>query len=226
MTIGGMTETPPTSTENGRAFLILHGWQNHRPVGHWQYWLADRLADLGHEVVYPQLPEADDPDLERWLAELDALLGELEGRRVTVVCHSLACLLWLHAVARDDVLSGPVERVLLVSPPSAEVALEHPEIAEFAPPPLTPERLAAAASYTRIVGTDNDPYCPRGAATAYAEPLGLPADVLPGEAHLNPGSGYGPWPSLLDWCLRASSEAYEKMPIRCRSEQRTDAPGS
>ena len=62
----GMTETP--TANDGRAFLILHGWQNHRPAAHWQHWLADRLTDLGHEVAYPQLPEPDDPDLERWLA--------------------------------------------------------------------------------------------------------------------------------------------------------------
>lgn len=28
--------------ERPRAFLILHGWQNHRPEGHWQHWLAGR----------------------------------------------------------------------------------------------------------------------------------------------------------------------------------------
>ena len=44
------------------------------------------------------------------------------------------------------------------------------------------------------------------AATEYAEPLGLPADVLPGQAHLNPDSGYGDWPSLLDWCLEPSAD--------------------
>ncbi|TQE31907.1 alpha/beta fold hydrolase [Streptomyces ipomoeae] len=209
-----------TPTGNhGRAFLILHGWQNHRPANHWQHWLADRLTDLGHEVAYPQLPEPDDPDLERWLAELDALLGELEGRRVTVICHSLACLLWLHAVARDDVLStGPVDRVLLIAPPAPEVALRHPEIAEFAPPPLTPAQLSEAATYTRVVGSDDDPYCPQGATTTYAEPLALPADLLPGQAHLNPDSGYGDWPSLLDWCLEPTPTSYEKTPIRSRTQ--------
>ncbi|WP_371579642.1 RBBP9/YdeN family alpha/beta hydrolase [Streptomyces sp. NBC_01314] len=213
-----MTETPPTPPAGDpRAFLILHGWQNHRPAAHWQHWLADRLTDLGHEVAYPQLPEADDPDLERWLAELDALLGELAGRRITVVCHSLACLLWLHAVARDDVLAGPVDRVLLVAPPAPEVLLENPEVAEFAPPTPAPARLALAASYTRVVGTDNDPYCPGGAAVRYAEPLGLPADVLPGAAHLDLDAGYGSWPSMFDWCLEASPETYEKAPLHGRT---------
>ncbi len=211
----GMTETP--TANDGRAFLILHGWQNHRPAAHWQHWLADRLTDLGHEVAYPQLPEPDDPDLERWLAELDALLEELAGRRITVVCHSLACLLWLHAVARDGFLSTPVDRVLLVAPPAPEVLLEYPEVAEFAPPGPGPARPAEAASYTRVVATDSDPYCPRGAATAYAEPLGLPADMLPGQGHLDLDAGYGSWPSMLDWCLDPSPESYEKKPITGRS---------
>src|SRR5919108_130758 len=42
------------------AYLILHGWQNHRPEDHWQHWLADRLTEPRHQVVYPQLPDPDD----------------------------------------------------------------------------------------------------------------------------------------------------------------------
>jgi hypothetical protein len=60
-----MIETPIE-----RGFLLLHGWQNHRPAGHWQHWLAGQLTALGYEVAYPQLPDPDHPDLERWLAEL------------------------------------------------------------------------------------------------------------------------------------------------------------
>lgn len=211
-----MTTPAPTTTDARRAFLILHGWQNHRPADHWEHWLADRLSDLGHETVYPQLPEPDDPDLERWLAELDVLLEELRERRLTVVCHSLACLLWLHAVAREGVLSAPVDRVLLVAPPAPEVARGYEEISEFVPPEPDPDRLAAAAAYTRVVGSDNDPYCPQGADTAYAGPLGLPADVLPGQGHLDLEAGYGSWPSLLDWCLEPE-ESYAKAPIHARA---------
>ena len=28
---------------NPTSVLILHGWQNHRPAGHWQHVLADEL---------------------------------------------------------------------------------------------------------------------------------------------------------------------------------------
>ncbi|GAA3367508.1 hypothetical protein GCM10020367_66780 [Streptomyces sannanensis] len=196
-----MTEIPIE-----RGFLILHGWQNHRPAGHWQHWLADRLTALGHEVDYPQLPDPDQPELERWLAELRARPGMLRGQGLTVVCHSLACLLWLHAVARNTV-PVPVDRVLLVAPPSPGILEQHAEIAGFTPPPVTASQFSAASVYTRIVGSDNDPYCPEGAAAAYGEPHGLPADVLAGEAHLDMDAGYGSWPSILDWCLASSNDA-------------------
>lgn len=189
-----------TDVPGGHRFVILHGWQNHRPVGHWQHWLAGRLADLGHEVAYPQLPEPDDPDLAVWLGQLRTLLAGPRERPVTVVCHSLACALWLHAVARGE-RAAPVERVLLVAPPSGGFLRQHPQVAAFAPPPLTHRQVAGAAGRTRVVCGDDDPCCPEGGAAEFAAPLGLPADVVTGGGHLNPDSGYGPWPSVLDWCL-------------------------
>jgi len=37
--------------------LLLHGWQNHRPAGHWQHQLADDLTADGVDVSYPALPD-------------------------------------------------------------------------------------------------------------------------------------------------------------------------
>lgn len=183
-----------------QGFLILHGWQNRRPADHWQHLLADRLAELGHEVVYPQMPEPDEPRLDDWLSEYATRLASLRAPHRTVLCHSLACPTWLHAVDRG-LVTTPVDRVLLIAPPGPAFLREHREITAFTPPPFAPERVAAAARHTRVVCGDDDPYCVEGADAAYAEPLGLPADVLPGTAHLNPDSGYGPWSGLLDWCL-------------------------
>jgi predicted alpha/beta hydrolase family esterase len=47
----------------------------------------------------------------------------------------------------------------------------------------------------RLVCSDNDPYCPEGAANLYAGPT----DLLPGEGHINPDAGYGAWPAVESW---------------------------
>ncbi|GAA1353889.1 RBBP9/YdeN family alpha/beta hydrolase [Streptomyces beijiangensis] len=180
------------------SFLILHGWQNHRPDGHWQRWLAGELTARGHRVAYPQLPDPDRPDLETWL---DRLHTHLADEPDTVVCHSLAVVLWLHAAARGGVSA---DRVLLVAPPSPEVLTGNEEVAGFAEPLATAAQLAAAAGTTRLVAGDDDPYCAGGAAERYGKPLGLDTDVVPGGGHLSLHEGYGAWPSVLDWCLDPS----------------------
>ncbi|MFJ7078639.1 RBBP9/YdeN family alpha/beta hydrolase [Streptomyces sp. NPDC098781] len=180
------------------AYLILHGWQNRRPEGHWQYWLADRLTDLGHQVVYPQLPDPDEPELEVWLDELGRHLAGLDaGAERVVVAHSLSAVLWPHAVARGMPGLDTVDRVLLVAPPSGDVLARYPEVARFAPPSLE----FTLPGPTRLVAGDDDPYCEGGAATLYGAPLALPTDVLPGAAHLDLDAGYGPWPGVLAWCV-------------------------
>ncbi|MER5947603.1 alpha/beta hydrolase [Streptomyces sp. NPDC001904] len=179
------------------AFLLLHGWQNRRPAGHWQRWLADELASgRGHDVSYPQLPDPDDPELESWTRELGSLL-ERFGEPSVVVCHSLGCLLWLHGVARGLVTEGAVERVLLVAPPSPAFVAGEPRIADFAPPALRPGQLGEA----RLVAGDDDPYCPEGALAAYGGPLGIATEVIAGGGHLSMDDGYGAWPAVREWCL-------------------------
>ncbi|GAA1448383.1 RBBP9/YdeN family alpha/beta hydrolase [Leifsonia poae] len=189
------TETAP----GARAFLILHGWDNFRPPGHWQHELAAALRERGERVVYPQLPDAATPSVAAWRhAVADALAeASAHGARVTVLCHSLACLLWLGARPADD---ASVERVLLVAPPSREFVGGIPEIAAFAA--LTPSRPSAA---TTIAASDADPYCPEGADTAFGAPLGIPVVVIPGGGHLERTAGYGEWPSVLAWSLDPSA---------------------
>jgi predicted alpha/beta hydrolase family esterase len=179
--------------------LILHGWQGSGPE-HWQSRLAGRLRDRGVGVRYPELPDPDNPKLEPWLdavaSELDALTS-LPGDETVVLCHSLGAALWLHHAARTP--ATPVDRVLLVSPPSPALAV--PELAEFLPAPLDRASLDAAAGSTRIVCAADDPYCPEGAAFSYGLPLGLPLDEITPGGHLNSDAGYGPWPAVEAWAL-------------------------
>jgi predicted alpha/beta hydrolase family esterase len=181
-----------------RRFLVLHGWQNHRPTGHWQWQLTEALRASGEQVLYPQFPTADEPSLSTWTELLRAELGQLGSGERIVVAHSLAVALWM-SVAGALSADERVDRVLLVAPPSAEVLAGYPEVAAFAQVPQDPRALAGAAGTTRLAAADDDPYCPGGAATVFGE-LGLVTDVLPGAAHLDLDAGYGRWPAVEAWC--------------------------
>ena len=181
-----------------RRFLVLHGWQNHRPAGHWQWQLTEALRAAGEQVLYPQFPTPDQPSKDAWTELLRAELAQLGSGERVVVAHSLGVWLWL-SVAGTLGPDERVDRVLLVSPPSAAVLAGYPEVADFATVPQDPGALARGARSTRLVAADDDPYCPGGAAAVFAG-LGLDTDVLPGAAHVDLDAGYGRWPSVEAWC--------------------------
>ena len=178
-------------------FLILHGLEGSGP-DHWQTWLVERLRARGEQVSYPDLPEPFDPQLQDWL---DALESELEPLdEPVVICHSLACLLWLRFAA--DARERAAERVLLVAPPWRD---DLAPVARFNPDGVVADDVRRVAGETLIVCSDNDPYCPPGAAGLYAEPLEIPARVIPGAGHINTDAGYGEWPAVEAWALDRSA---------------------
>lgn len=181
--------------------LILHGWQGNDP-GHWQTWLSAELRRAGATVLYPDLPECDQPCPDRWgmaVHEHLAVLAAVQGGERVVVCHSLGCVAWLREAHRVAP-AHRVDRVALVAPPCPGAKV--PELARFYPTHAQAGAVRAAAAHTRLVCADDDPYCPGGGAPQHwAAPLELAVDLLPGQGHLNVEAGYGPWPAMLDWCL-------------------------
>jgi serine hydrolase len=171
-------------------FLILHGIENHRPPGHWQFLLAAELVGHGQLVRYPALPEPNAPDLAQWLSVLAAELEALGDRRRVVVCHSLACLLWL----------------LLVSPPASECVPAAG--ASFRVQSFDVDAVRSSVrDEIAIVCSDADPYNPEGAQQLYADPLGVTATIVEGAGHITPDTGFGPWPYPAEWCLATEPQA-------------------
>ncbi|WP_209560197.1 alpha/beta hydrolase [Frigoribacterium sp. PvP032] len=146
-------------TTSAPGFLLLHGWQNRRPVDHWQHQLAEELRGRGLAVRYPQLPSPDEPDPAAWEAVVRSEHAALGPGPVTVVCHSLSTLLWLRIQAGARPLAA--DRVALVSPPSPELIAGQDAVHAF-------------VDGGRAAGGDAV-----GAETASAEPAGAEAADSP-----------------------------------------------
>jgi hypothetical protein len=184
------TRTVPT--------VLLHGIDGSGP-DHWQRWLAAELTAAGREVRFPELPNAESPELADWLAALPDALDGLADDGFDVVAHSLGAVLWLHHAAHGAAVPRPA-RVALVAIPAPECL--PAAAASFAPIPLQIDAVRRAADGTVLVGTDNDQYCPDGIARTYGAPLKMATTIIAGGGHLNVDSGFGPWPAVLDWCGR------------------------
>lgn len=152
------------------------------------------MRERGQRVSYPDLPEPFDPEPGQWLAALREELAAMDGERV-VLCHSLACLLWLQH-ARSGATDA-ADRVLLVAPPAA---WEVPAVARFRADGVQAADVGRAAGSTLMFCGAPDPYCPGSATTVYGSVLRT-ALCVPGAGHVNPDAGYGPWPAVEQWAL-------------------------
>jgi predicted alpha/beta hydrolase family esterase len=183
--------------------LILHGLGHDRPREHWLWWLAEELRRRRVPVQYPQFPTPEEPVLEDWVslatAELDQLNAGPGDRRI-VVAHSLGTVLWRHLAHRG---LASADRVLLVSPPLLSRLVGRIEPGWHVP---IDDRAAVAAVPATVVLRDTDPYRPVP-ALEYTAQWDAAIHVVPGEGHLNPDDGHGPFPAALDWVLKGSFAA-------------------
>ncbi len=182
-----------------RTFLLIYGIDGSGP-GHWQHWLREKLEAAGETVRFPEFPDPAAPKLDIWLEVLDAELKSLAGQELVVMPHSLGVMMWLHYSARVAEPAVVADRVLLVAPTSP--FFWEPRAEGFLPMSLDGVDLKKVARSTRIVSSDNDPYCPQDDLKELAKTLDVEYDVLPGAEHINFPAGYGEWPSVLDWALQ------------------------
>ena len=180
--------------------LVIHGWSNRRPVDHWQRRLVASMRQQGHAVAYPQLPNTDTPVLDEWLEVITneiSMLNELDGEFI-VVGHSLGCLTWLNAV-NDNAITNPVDRVLLVAPADPDLCADAATFQLDLHDDALREKVHAASSSTLCVGSDSDPWLPRGVVNTFATPLQIPAVIVQGASHFAMEEGWGPWQGVINW---------------------------
>lgn len=191
-----------------KRILIIHGWGNERPVGHWHRLLATQLRKQGHIVTYPQLPDTELPSLDKWLAvlkvELDMLRDAGDGELI-VIAHSLGCLTWLH-IAQSGILRERAGRVLLVAAADPDLCGEVPSFQLDLNSTQVKAAAHSAALMTLFVGSDSDPWQPRGVENTFAKPLDLPFKVIFGAGHFAIEEGWTPWTGVIDWVTNATAD--------------------
>ena len=183
--------------------LLVHAYAGETSQ-HWQSWLAGRLTHFGVRVDLLMFTDPDKPVLDYWLAELQEHLdaAPADAERI-VIAHGVGAALWLHHAACPRVAGRRVDRVLLVAPPGPQ--WHEANVRAFEPAPLDRTGVAEAATVTRLVTSDDDPTRSPEQARSLAEELLVEWDVVPGGGGLDPESGYGRWPAVLEWARHGAT---------------------
>lgn len=191
--------------------LIIHGWTNRRPVGHWQRSLAATLRDQGHLVSYPQLPNPDQPLLDEWLEVLTAELDQFDevasraSEPLIVLAHSLGCVAWMQLADRG-LLKQPADRVLLVAPPEPAPISPVPSFVMDLSDGRAERVVKGSAREVTLVGSDADVWQPSGIQAGVGDMIGLEAVVVHGAKHFSTLDGFTQWQGVIDWVNDPSAD--------------------
>ncbi|WP_092387453.1 RBBP9/YdeN family alpha/beta hydrolase [Curtobacterium sp. YR515] len=171
-----------------RPWVIVPGIWNSDP-DHWQsLWQDDRSADDPGAVVRIAPASWSEPDPDDWSRAITSAVAAVDEPPV-LIAHSLGVLAvaaWLGQRGRAAVAGA-----FLVAPPDPLAPGFPAAAAGF----VEPVAQAAPAVPTRLVVSDDDPYCTLDRAVAFADVLGAGVVRVGALGHVNVASGVGAWPT-------------------------------
>ena len=69
--------------------FIVHGWDGYPEEG-WFPWLKKELEAKDFEVYVPQLPDAENPRIYKWVPKLAEIVG-VPDEQTYFIGHSMGC---------------------------------------------------------------------------------------------------------------------------------------
>jgi predicted alpha/beta hydrolase family esterase len=175
--------------------LILHGWGG-TPRGSWRGWLADQLtvSSSRFRVLNPELPNADHPKQDEWLAKIRETKEAFDGETI-LIGHSLGAV----AILRLLESFGDHEKIkaaILVCGFTNDLGIE--EINDFFKSGFDWEKIRNGAKKFVIINSDNDPYMKIEEGKILHEKLGGELIIEHNAGHINEDAGFKEYPRLLE----------------------------
>lgn len=178
--------------------LIVPGLHGSGP-DHWQSWLE--RAEPG--AVRIAVDDWGQADVGRWAAAIEDALQRHRAAAWVAVAHSFGCLALAHHVARGG---RGLHGALLVAPANPDrFALDEGRVAQLLPFPTT------------LVVSANDPWMSHADALYFGQRWGSVIVDAGAAGHINPATGYGPWPGAQAWAQQHMQRVSATLKPRARA---------
>jgi predicted alpha/beta hydrolase family esterase len=167
--------------------LFVPGLRDH-VADHWQTLLAAELP--GSATVSPLT--GDRLSLAARIAALEAALAKIKGP-VILAAHSAGVLIVVHWARRH---ARPIKAALLATPADIETPLPagYPTMEELTTGGWLPIPRVLLPFPSLVVASETDALARADRVAGLAADWGAELVNLGDIGHLNPASGYGPWP--------------------------------
>ena len=196
--LGGSSPLPRTM----KKVIIVHGWEG-SPEEPIHKWLSLELRTKGYEVIAPEMPEAETPVIEKWLAKLNEVSNP--DVETIFVGHSIGCqavLRYLEKLPENIKIKG----IVLIAPwmklDSQTLEEEGEEVKEVAKPwmetPIDFRKVKVHTENITAIFSDNDPYVPVSQKDLFERELGAKIIIEHEKGHFTESDGVAELPSALE----------------------------
>lgn len=166
--------------------LILHG-TNNDSSGNWFPWLKMKLESAGYKVWVPDLPRADQPNIQRYNAHIFANKDFVFNEETILIGHSSGSMAILGLL--QELPEGvKVKAAYLVGTFKNDLGMD--DLKDIFLEPFDFKKIQQKSRLFYFIHSDNDPYCPLDHAEYLHDQVGGELIVLPGQKHFSIGT-YG-----------------------------------
>ncbi|TSC70572.1 MAG: hypothetical protein CEO12_293 [Parcubacteria group bacterium Gr01-1014_46] len=137
--------------------FVIHRWSG-GSNDDWRPWLKVELEKRGYQVIVPEMPDTEVPNIDKWVNKLIEVVG-LSDSQTYFVGHSIGCQAILRYLEKTNSIVGGA---VFVSGWFNLNNLEDEEIREIAKPwiktPIDLEKVKRVLPKSTLIISDNDPY--------------------------------------------------------------------
>lgn len=168
--------------------FIIHGWDGYPEEG-WFPWLKKELAANGFEVYVPQLPDVDNPRINKWVPKVAETVGTAD-EQTYFVGHSMGCQTvarYLESLPEGVKVGGAVfvagffrRLTELEDDPDVRETANH-----WLSTPLNLEKVKLHLPRSIAIFSDNDPYVPVDNQDDFRDKLGSRIIIEKAKGHFS-----------------------------------------
>lgn len=175
---------------NEATVLIVPGLRDHVEA-HWQTHLHQQLQGRRKVVTVAPL-ETDKLSCKARVEAIQSAMQSIDGP-VVAVAHSGGVIMLVHWAQKYQ---RAIQGALLAAPPDFETPLPagYPTLADLESNGWLPVPHAPLPFPSIVAASTNDPLARLERVEAMAREWGSQCEVVGAVGHLNPASGFGPWP--------------------------------
>lgn len=161
--------------------VIVHCWGG-EPNYAWYPWVAKQLEAKDFTVSVPEMPDAEEPQLKKWLEHLQDVVGTPDEELV-LIGHSVGCatiMRYLETLSEEQ----RVGKVIFVA--GYTDAIGFRELENFFTKPFQFEKIKAKSIEGFVaIQSDDDPFVTEQYGNRLEEELGAELIVIEGAGHMS-----------------------------------------